>query len=55
MRTFSNQPQKSQAEVRFLKYVPDPFYPATIENLLKIGVTFPIVSKTLAIVYLVTS
>ena len=33
----------------------DPFYPATVENLVKIGVTFPIVLKTLAFVYLVTS
>jgi hypothetical protein len=30
----------------------DPFSPATVENLAKTGVFFPIVSKTLALVYL---
>ena len=33
----------------------DPFYPATVENLVKTGVFLPMVSKTLALVYLVTS
>lgn len=32
-----------------------PFYPATVENLVKMGVTFPTDSNTFALVYFVTS
>jgi hypothetical protein len=46
---------KSLLPLGSLSVSQEPFYPATVENLVKIGVFFPTASKTLALVYLVTS